>query len=84
MVNHTVALGAAFHIFHILIHSGTLRRSCHLVHQIAFGRKHKESDAEHRIGTRGEYGEIDVAVGHLDKHFGTFRTTYPVFLRLFD
>ena len=75
------ALGRGGHIgFHLFaaVGRGELR------HEFAFGSEHHEGHTENRVGTRGEDGELHVAVFHRKLHLRAFRTTDPVALRFFD
>src|SRR3712207_434085 len=80
----TVELGAFLDISQVLAHFGLLLLGGQLVHQLRLGGQYHEGNAENGVGTGGENGEMAVAAGHFELHFGTLRATYPVTLRLLD
>ena len=85
--NATVAYAFAFGTFGRPFQIGFdlrfLRFCGQLQNEFAFGGKHHESYAEHRVGPCGEYGELKVAVFYLEPDFRTFRTSDPVALGFF-
>ena len=84
MVHLALTLRTLFHIVEIFIHSSFLVGCGQLCYQFTLGSQHHEGNAKHRIGTGGEDGKMQIAVGYLEFYFGSFRTANPVALCLFQ
>ena len=80
MIHLALTLGALLHIGEIFVDGCLLLRSGELLHEFALGSQHHECHTEDGVGTRGEDGELYIAVSHFELHLRTFRTTNPVAL----
>ena len=84
LVDHTLALGALLHLVEVGINLSLLGGCGEFCHEFALRSEHHECNAKHSVGASGEYGEMLVAVLHLEFYFGTFGASYPVALGFLD
>ena len=80
VVHLAVALCTLLHIVEVFLYFLFLFRGGQLCHEVALRSQHHERHTEHRIGTGGEDGEVLVRVSHLEFHFRTLASAYPVAL----
>ena len=83
-VADSFAFGTLLGALQVSLHGLFLAGGSHLSHQFAFRSQHHEGHAKHRVGTGGEDGELQVAIFHLELHFGTFGASNPVALCLLE
>ena len=84
VVHLALALSTLLHISQIFIYGSLLIGSGQLGHELALRSQYHEGNTEDGIGTCGEDGEVLLAVGYLELHLCTLRTTNPVALSLFQ
>ena len=83
-IRNSLALRAVLAARQISVHFFALLVGHHPLHILALRRKNHKRHAKHRIRTSREDGERRILPLHGELHLCSFRTAYPVTLRLFQ